>query len=74
MDTLKEEEEFLFWRIIKNSKIGKSILKQYKEPKYFIDWLTVNSPFAQKFKVKNIDSLFIPEFELNKNIIDVSQN
>ena len=58
----------------KNSKIGKSIFKQYKEPKYFIDWLTVNSPFAQKFKVKNIDSLFIPEFELNKNIIDVSQN
>ena len=58
----------------KNSKIGKSILKQYKEPKYFIDWLTFNSPFAQKFKVKNIDSLFIPEFELSKNIIDVSQN
>jgi len=58
----------------KKSNIGKSILKQYKDTKYFIDWLTVNSPFAQKFKVKNIDSLFIPEFELSKNIIDVSQN
>jgi len=58
----------------KNSKIGKSILKQFKDSKYFIDWLTVNGPFAQKFKVKNIESLFIPEFELSKKIVEVSQN
>lgn len=58
----------------KNSNIGKSIIKQSKDTNYFIDWLTVNSPFAQKFKVKNIDSLFIPEIELSKKLVDVSKN
>jgi len=58
----------------KNSKIGKSIIKKNKDPNFFIDWLTIKSPFAQKFKVKNINSLFIPEFELSKKIVDVSTN
>ena len=58
----------------KNSNIGKSIIKKSKDTNYFIDWLTVNSPFAQKFKVKNIDSLFIPEIELSKKLVDVSKN
>lgn len=58
----------------KSSKIGKVLIKNKNDEIYFREWITRKSPFQQKFKVKDIGTLFIPGFKLEGDIVEISEN
>lgn len=58
----------------KSSKIGKVLIKNKHDEIYYREWITRKSPFQQKFKVKDIGTLFIPEFKIEGDIVEISEN